>query len=73
MVSSYTRYNRASMLSHSGAMYNNQRYSVNNISNIFEAPEDLRGVDVGNSYFMPRKELFVVNADSDSKRSVTPY
>jgi hypothetical protein len=72
MVSSYTRYNRASMMSHPGTMYNNQRYSVNNISNIFEAPEDFRGVDVGNSYFMPRKELFVVNADSDSKRSVTP-
>ncbi|KAI9284234.1 hypothetical protein BC943DRAFT_361262 [Umbelopsis sp. AD052] len=73
MVSSYPRYNRASMVSHAGTMYNNQRYSINNISNIFEAPEDLRGVDVGNSYFMPRKELFVVNADSDSKRSVTPY
>ncbi|KAI8581366.1 hypothetical protein K450DRAFT_232712 [Umbelopsis ramanniana AG] len=73
MVSSYARHNRASLLSHPGTMYNNQRYSVNNISNIFEAPEDFRGVDVGNSYFMPRKELFVVNADSDSKRSVTPY
>jgi hypothetical protein len=71
MVSSYSRYNRASVLSHPSATYNHQRYSLNNISNLFETPEDLRGVDVGNSYFMPKRELFVVNADSDSNKSVT--
>jgi hypothetical protein len=67
MVSEYYRPNRASIISHPGATYNtNPRFSHNS-HDINETPEDIVGVDVGNSYFMPRRELFVVNADNDSK------
>lgn len=65
MISDYDRSNRASGMSQPPAVYIHHRVSHAN-NNINETPDDFMGVDVGNSYFMPRRELFVVNADSES-------
>jgi hypothetical protein len=76
MVSDYYNANRMSVVSQPGASYHNNRFSypsnAANAHTINEMSGDLVGVDVGNSYFMPRRELFVVNADADSKHSSRP-
>ncbi|GAB5586306.1 Leucine-zipper-like transcriptional regulator 1 [Umbelopsis nana] len=67
MVSEYYRPNRTSTISHPGPTYNNNPRFSQHMHDMNATTEDLVGVDVGSSYFMPRRELFVVNADSDSK------
>ncbi|KAJ2961750.1 hypothetical protein NQZ79_g3083 [Umbelopsis isabellina] len=75
MYSDYYRANRMSVVSQPAASYphnNRFSYAAGNIGTINETPGDLIGVDIGNSYFMPRRELFVVNGDADSKHSSRP-
>lgn len=75
MYGDYYRANRMSVLSQPAASHphnNRFSYAAGNIGTINETPGDLIGVDIGNSYFMPRRELFVVNGDADSKQSSRP-
>ncbi|KAG2175049.1 hypothetical protein INT43_006111 [Umbelopsis isabellina] len=75
MYGDYYRANRMSAISQPAASHphtNRFSYAAGNVGTINETPGDLIGVDIGNSYFMPRRELFVVNGDADSKQSSRP-